>query len=462
MGVRRQKEQLELAFMVDDLGEARGATRQGTETPVATKQDESPTATERLMEEVCERTNAERALKRVRENKGSPGVDGMTVDQLGEHLKKHWPEIRGQLLAGTYKPQPVRRVEIPKPGGGMRKLGIPTVLDRFVQQAVMQVLQGRWDPTFSDHSFGFRPGRNAHQAVALAQGYIKEGYGVVVDIDLEKFFDRVNHDILMSRIAKRVSDKRMLKLIRAFLNSGMMENGLVSPVTEGTPQGGPLSPLVSNLLLDELDKELEKRGLHFVRFADDCNIYVRSERAGQRVMSSVERFLTKRLKLRVNKDKSAVGNPKDRKFLGFTFYGGSEPKRKISDKSLDRFKTRVREITGRSRGISIEKMVEELAKYLRGWVGYYRHCQTPSTLRDLDSWIRRRLRCMVWKQWKRGRTRYPELRKRGIDHVTAVTMSGSAHGPWRASTSRAMGRALPVSYFRTLGLPELRVAWIDA
>ena len=349
-------------------------------------------------------------------------------------------------------------MEIPKPGGGVRKLGIPTAVDRFIQQAVMQVLQSRWDSTFSEHSYGFRPGRSAHQAVARAQQYIAEGYGVVVDIDLEKFFDRVNHDILMSRIARRVADKRMLKLIRAFLNSGVMENGLVSPTDEGTPQGGPLSPLVSNLLLDELDKELEGRGLRFVRYADDCNIYVRSERAGQRVMNSIEKFLARRLKLRVNKEKSAVGSPKERKFLGFSFFGDKEPRRKISDKSMKRFKERIREISGRSRGISIEKMVEELAGYMRGWVGYYGFCETPTTLRDLNSWIRRRLRCVIWKQWKRGRTRYPEMRKRGVGHVTAAVMAGSAHGPWRASRSRAMGTALPVGYFRGLGLPEL-AAW---
>jgi RNA-directed DNA polymerase len=381
----------------------------------------------------------------------------MKVEELAGYLKERWPAIKEQLLEGTYKPQAVKRVEIPKPGGGMRKLGIPTAVDRFIQQAVMQVLQSRWDSTFSEHSYGFRPGRSAHQAVARAQQYIAEGYGVVVDIDLEKFFDRVNHDILMSRIARRVADKRMLKLIRAFLNSGVMENGLVSPTDEGTPQGGPLSPLVSNLLLDEMDKELERRGLRFVRYADDCNIYVRSERAGQRVMNSIEKFLARRLKLRVNKEKSAVGSPKERKFLGFSFFGDEKPRRKISDKSMKRFKERIREISGRSRGISIEKMVEELARYMRGWVGYYGFCETPTTLRDLNSWIRRRLRCVVWKQWKRGRTRYPEMRKRGVGHVTAAVMAGSAHGPWRASRSRAMGTALPVEYFRGLGLPELAV-----
>jgi len=457
MGGERQKNQLELAFMGDGRSEAPSSPVEGTEPSVTSRQGESPTRTEQLMEEVCEFENLMRALKRVEGNKGSPGIDGMRVDELRGALKKRWPVIREQLLRGTYKAQAVKRVEIPKPGGGIRKLGIPTAMDRFIQQAVMQVLQGRWDRTFSEHSYGFRPGRRAHQAVAQAQQYIREGYGVVVDIDLEKFFDRVNHDILMSRIARRVADKRMLKLIRAFLNSGVMENGLVSPTDEGTPQGGPLSPLVSNLLLDELDKELERRGLRFVRFADDCNIYVRSERAGHRVMESIEKFLTKGLKLRVNKEKSAVGSPKERKFLGFSFTGGKEPRRKVSDKSMKRFKDRIRELSGRSRGISIEKMVEELAVYMRGWIGYYGFCETPTTLQDLNKWIRRRLRCVVWKQWQRGSTRYPEMRKRGVDHLTAAVMAGSAHGPWRASLSRAMGTALPVAYFRKLGLPDLAV-----
>lgn len=458
MDGKRQKNQLELAFMGKRRSEAPTSSMKGTEPAVALRQTESPTRTEQLMEEVCERENLKQALKRVKGNKGSPGIDGMKVEELPGYLKERWPAIKEQLLGGTYKPRAVKRVEIPKPGGGVRKLGIPTAVDRFIQQAVMQVLQSRWDSTFSEHSYGFRPGRSAHQAVARAQQYIAEGYGVVVDIDLEKFFDRVNHDILMSRIARRVADKRMLKLIRAFLNSGVMENGLVSPTDEGTPQGGPLSPLVSNLLLDDLDKELERRGLRFVRYADDCNIYVRSERAGERVMNSIEKFLARRLKLRVNKEKSAVGSPKERKFLGFSFFGDKEPRRKISDKSMKRFKERIREISGRSRGISIEKMVAELAGYIRGWAGYYGFCETPTTLRDLDSWIRRRLRCVIWKQWKRGRTRYPEMRKRGVGHVTAAVMAGSAHGPWRASRSRAMGTALPVRYFRGLGLPEI-AAW---
>src|SRR6478736_2630251 len=319
---RRQNVQLKLDFRYTPMGEARTAETEAVEARPAVHATESPASTNRLMEEVCERENLKEALRRVKANKGSPGVDGITVNQLDDYLEQHWPAIREQLLSGTYKPKPVKRVEIPKPDGGVRKLGIPTVLDRFVQQAVMQVLQRQWDPTFSNHSYGFRPGRSAHQAVAQAQQYIAEGYRWCVDLDLEKFFDRVSHDKLMGQIVKRVEDKRLLKLIRAFLNAGVMENGLVSPSVEGTRQGCPLSPLLSNLVLDELDRELECRGHRFVRYADDCNIYVRSERAGQRVMQSISRFITQKLKLKVNEAKSAVARPQERKFLGFSFSAG--------------------------------------------------------------------------------------------------------------------------------------------
>jgi RNA-directed DNA polymerase len=319
----------------------------------------------------------------------------MTVGQLTPYLKQHWPAIREQLLSGTYEPKPVRRVEIAKPDGGVRKLGIPTVLDRFIQQAVMQVLQKRWDPTFSDHSYGFRPGRSAHQAVAQAQKYIAEGYSWVVDLDLEKFFDRVHHDKLMGQIVKRVEDKRLLKLIRAFLNAGVMENGLVSPSVEGTPQGGPLSPLLSNLVLDELDRALERRGLRFVRYADDSNIYVRSERAGQRVMDSVRRFIAQQLKLKVNEAKSAVARPQQRKFLGFSFTAGPEVKRVIAPKALDRFKQRIRDITRRAKGVSIETTIAELAPYMRGWRTYFGFCQTPEVMLYLTRWVRLRLRAAL-------------------------------------------------------------------
>ena len=343
MGSTRQKNrQMMLAFMEEGGSETPRTDCGGAEQSVSTCGPGTPAVNETLMEEVCEKNNLWKALKAVRSNKGSPGIDGMTVEQLGPHLEKHWLALRAQLLNGSYTPEPVRRVEIPKPDGGVRKLGIPTVLDRFVQQAVLQVLQSKWDGTFSQHSFGFRPKRSAHQAVAQAQEYIRQGRGWVVDLDLEKFFDKVNHDKLMGQVGKRVKDERMLKLIRAFLNAGVMEDGLVKPTDEGTPQGGPLSALLSNLVLDELDRRLEKRGHCFVRYADDCNIYVRSKQAGLRVMESVTRFITEKLKLKVNVSKSAVARPAERKFLGFSFTRGKEPKRRIAPKALDRFKAKVR------------------------------------------------------------------------------------------------------------------------
>jgi RNA-directed DNA polymerase len=398
---KQQNIQFELDFFSALTGEAREAGREEIEPPGATHGTENPASTNRLMEEVCERGNRREALRRVKANKGSPGVDGMTVDEITDYLQQHWPAIREQLLNGTYEPQPVMRMEIRKPdGGGMRKLGIPTVLDRVIQQAVMQVLQRRWDRTFSDHSYGFRPGRSAHQAVAQAQQYIAAGHGWCVDLDLEKFFDRVNHDKLMGQIAKRVEDKRLLKLIRAFLNAGVMENGLVSPSVEGTPQGGPLSPLLSNLVLDELDRELERRGHRFVRYADDCNIYVRSERAGQRVMESVTQFISQKLKLKVNEAKSAVARPQERKFLGFSFTAGPEVKRVIAPKALDRFKQRIREITGRAKSVSMKTTMEELAPYMRGWRSYFGFCETPEVLIGLTRWVRLRLRAALWRQWE--------------------------------------------------------------
>jgi RNA-directed DNA polymerase len=454
---KRQKNQLQqsLAFPETGRGEASESSRRGTESSVVTHTSESPASSDQLMEEICQAENCKQALARVKSNKGSPGVDGMTVEKLPDYLRQHWPEIREQLLSGTYKPQPVKRVEIPKPDGRMRKLGIPTALDRLIQQMVLQVLQGSWDPTFSEHSYGFRPGRSAHQAVAQAQRYIAEGYGWVVDLDLEKFFDRVNHDRLMARMAQRISDKRVLKLIRRFLQAGVMENGLMSPVDEGTPQGGPLSPLLSNIVLDELDRELERRGHRFVRYADDNNIYVGSERAGQRVMESITRYLTTKLKLKVNQTKSAVARPRDRKFLGFSFTGGEKPRRRIAPKAILRFQERIRELTCRTRGISMEQRVKELSEYLRGWRGYFGFCQTPSTLQPLDQWLRRRLRSVIWKQWKRGNRRFAELRKRTIGHDLAAKTAGSAHGPWHLANSPALAIALPNSYFDWLGLPRL-------
>jgi RNA-directed DNA polymerase len=452
---KRPKIQRFLAFTEESRSEAPTASAGGSESSAAGRKPEPPALPEKLMEEVCERKNLEEALRRVRANGGSPGIDRMTVDGLVDHLKQRWPAIREQLLSGTYEPQPVKRVEIPKPDGGVRKLGIPTALDRFIQQAVLQVLQRYWDRTFSPHSYGFRPRRSTHQAVAAAQGFIAAGHRWVVDLDLEKFFDRVNHDILMGRLAKRVRDPRLLRLIRAFLNAGVLEDGLVSPTDEGTPQGGPLSPLLSNIVLDDLDRELTRRGLHFARYADDCNIYVRSRRAGQRVMASVTRFLTAVLKLKVNEQKSAVARPWERKFLGFSFTTNRAPKRRIAPKALGRFKERVRELTRRKRGISLSQMVGQLTRYLQGWRGYFSYCETPSVLRDLDSWIHRRLRAVAWKQWRTGATKFAELRRRNVSRDLAAQTAASAHGAWRLSKSPALHYAFPTAFFTSLGLPKL-------
>jgi RNA-directed DNA polymerase len=452
----RQKTQYELALASAPKGEAPRRGGEGTEARAARADVERRTAVVGpSMEAVVERDNLKKALAQVRRNKGAPGVDAMSVDDLGAYLKDHWPTIRARLLDGTYRPQPVRRVEIPKASGGTRPLGIPTVLDRFIQQAVLQVLQADWDPTFSEHSYGFRPGRSAHQAVARAQECIARGHRWVVDLDLEKFFDRVNHDLLMGLVAQRVSDRRMLKLIRGFLVAGVLADGLVGPTDEGTPQGGPLSPLLSNLMLDVLDKELEERGHRFARYADDCNIYVRSRRAGERVMASVERFLAKRLKLRVNKAKSAVARPSARKFLGFSFTGGEQPRRRIAPQALARFKSRVRELTRRTRGATLARIVEDISRYLTGWRGYFGFCQTPSVLRRLDEWIRRRLRAIAWKQWRRGPRRFAELRRRGVGKDLAAQAAGSPHGPWRLSNSPALAIALPLAFFDSLGLASL-------
>jgi RNA-directed DNA polymerase len=451
----RQKNQVELNLDTGAEGETPSAAAQEAEARAARACLERPAVAGPSMEAVVERENLKKALAQAKRNKGSAGVDGMSVNDLPVYLKEHWPTIRAWLLDGTYKPQPVRRVEIPKASGGTRPLGIPTVLDRFIQQAMMQVLQADWDPAFSEASFGFRPKHSAHQAVERAQAYIASGYGIVVDIDLEKFFDRVNHDILMGLVAKRVADKRILKLIRGFLTAGVMEGGLVSPTEEGTPQGGPLSPLLSNLMLDVLDKELEKRGHRFVRYADDCNIYVRSLRAGERVMAGIEKFLAKRLKLKVNKAKSAVAKSRVRKFLGFSYTSGKEPRRRVAPQALARFKARVRELTRRTRGQSLARIVKELSVYLRGWLGYFGFCQTPSVLRALDEWIRRRLRAIAWKQWKHGYARFAELRRRGVGRDLAAQTAGSPHGPWWLANSPALTIAMPNGFFRSLGLASV-------
>ena len=438
----------------DPKGEAGGVEESVRQVTSASEETEPLKSA--MMEEVVQRENLKKALKRVRANKGSPGIDGITVEELKDYLREHWPKIREQLLHGQYKPQPVKQVMIPKPGGGTRMLGIPTVVDRFIQQALLQVLTPIYDPTFSAHSYGFRPGRSAHQAVKRAKEYIEMGHDWVVDIDLEKCFDRINHDILMGRIARRITDKRILRLIRRYLQAGIMVNGVVQERYAGTPQGGPLSPLLSNILLDELDKELERRGHKFCRYADDCNIYVRSERAGKRVMDSVENFLSRRLRLKVNRGKSAVAKPQDRQFLGFSFTSGRKLKIKLSTKALKSVKHRVRQITRRSRGISLLQVIKELSQYLKGWLGYYRLIETPTVLRDLDSWIRRRLRCYVMKRWINNcHTRYKGLRALGVSDYSARPVAGSHKGPWNLSNMKPVKVAMPNRFFAQRGLLSL-------
>jgi RNA-directed DNA polymerase len=444
-----------LAFTEEGRSEAPKASPEGTEALTAKGETERPASHGQWMEEVCERKNCWQAYQRVQANQGSPGIDGRKVGDLSVYLKQYGPSLREQLLRGTYQPQPVRRVEIPKPDGGVRKLGIPTVLDRWIQQAVLQVLQRRGDPTFSDHSQGFRPKRSAHPAIAKAQQYIAAGHRWVIDLDLEKFLDGVNHDQRMAAIARRVTDQRVLRWIGAFLKVGVRENGLVSPAEAGTPQGGPLSPLLSNIVLDELDRELERRTHRFVRYADDCNIYVRSQPAGQRVMAHVTGFLTRRLQLQVHEAKSAVARPETRKFLGFRCSNNKEPKRGISPKALLRCKQKIRERTRRTRGIGLEQMTKELAAYLRGWKSYLGFCPTPSLLQALDKWIGHRLRSMIWKQGKRGQRRYAQLRHLGVAQDLAATTAGRPLGPWRLAHRPALSYALPLTSFDSLGLPRL-------
>lgn len=411
---------------------------------------ENPTGTTRLMDRIIAPENLRAAIRRVRKNKGAPGVDGMTVNELGAHLRANWQTIREQLLTGTYEPDAVRRHEIKKDGGGIRVLGIPTVVDRFIQQAVLQVLQAEWDGTFSGASYGFRPGRSTRQAVERARDYYREGCRWVVDVDLEKFFDRVNHSKLMSLVRARVDDERVNRLISRFLKAGMLTGDVMIPRGEGTPQGGPLSPLLANLLLDQLDKELEKRQHRFVRYADDCNIYIKSRRAGQRVMTSITEYLDRHLKLKVNEAKSAVARPRERSFLGFSI--GREAGVRLSEKTLKRVKARIREFTQRTRGRSLRQVIGELGKYMRGWLAYYSYA-TGDQFRMLQAWLTRRLRCYQWKQW--GGRGYRELRKRGVSRDLAWNTSKSAHGPWRISMSPALSIALPTRYFLKLGLPLL-------
>ena len=426
----------------------------GDETAIGEKVEDISVCGKGVMERMLSRKNMFSALKRVRKNGGSPGVDGVTVEELSEQLRRQWPRIKEEIQAGKYKPQPILRVEIPKEGGGKRLLGIPTVIDRLIQQALMQVLQSDWDKTFSNYSYGFRPGRSAHQAVAQAQTYINSDYKWVVDIDLEKFFDTVNHDVMMVRVKRWVSDRAILKLIHRFLAASVSVEGNLEKRRAGCPQGGPLSPLLANLLLDDLDKELERRGHHFVRYADDCNIYMRSQRAGERLMVSITKFLSKKLKLKVNESKSAVDRPWNRKFLGFTVTSREkEKRRKVSEPAIKKLKRNVRAITRRTRGRNIQTIINELSKYLLGWRAYFGFAQVKSPIIDLDKWIRRRLRCYLLKQW--GRRGYRELRRRGVTVKLSWYTFKSAHGPWRLSKSPALSYALPGRYFTSLGLVSL-------
>jgi group II intron reverse transcriptase/maturase len=408
-----------------------------------------------LLAQVLAKANMEAAWKRVKSNRGSAGVDGLSIAETAEHLRAHWPGIRASLLDGSYRPLPVRRVQIPTPDGGVRELGIPTVTDRLIQQALLQVLQPRIDPTFSEHSYGFRPGRRAHDAVVDAQRYVQDGYRVVVDVDLEKFFDRVNHDILMERLARRIDDKAVLRLIRRYLVAGIMDGGVVMARYEGTPQGGPLSPLLANVLLDEVDRELERRGHRFVRYADDCNVYVRSRRAGERVLEGL-RKLYGRLHLKVNESKTAVAAASRRKFLGYTFwYGlGGEVKCRVADKVLKTFKQRIRQITRRSGGRSLPEITERLRAYLPGWKAYFRLAQTPKVFRELDEWIRHRLRAVQLKHWRRGTTMYRELKAMGASEADARKVAANSRCWWRNSRM-ALNRAMPIAYFDRLGVPRL-------
>ncbi len=438
-------------------GSRRKQQEEGTgASSVAARREQSRSESEQMMEAVVARENLLSAYQRVMSNKGAAGVDRMTVEQLKAHLQKHWVYIKEELLSGRYQPQPVLGVEIPKPGGhGVRQLGIPTVVDRLIQQALHQVLSPLFDPDFSESSYGFRAGRSAHQAVKQARQYVTEGRRWVVDIDLEKFFDRVNHDILMSRVARKVGDKRVLGLIRRYLQAGLMSEGVVSPRVEGTPQGGPLSPLLSNILLDELDKELERRGHKFCRYADDCNIYVRSRAAGERVIKSVTSFLSQRLRLRVNAEKSAVARPWQRKFLGYSMTWHKQPRLKVADASIQRLKVKLRALFRAGRGRSLQRFIEELTPVLRGWVNYFRLAEVKGIFEELDGWLRRKLRCLLWRQWKRNFTRAKALMRRGLEKVRAWKSATNGRGPWWNAGASHMNEAFPKSFFDRMGLVSL-------
>jgi group II intron reverse transcriptase/maturase len=406
--------------------------------------------------------NMLKALRAVETNRGAGGIDGMEVGQLRGFLKEHWAGIKERLLTGSYEPQPVRRVDIPKPGGGTRMLGIPTVLDRLIQQAIHQILSPIWEGEFSEHSYGFRPGRSAAQAVRAAQGHVNAGKRWVVDLDLEKFFDRVNHDVLMARVARRVNDRRMLALIRGYLKSGILAGGVVEARTEGTPQGGPLSPLLSNILLDDLDRELERRGHRFCRYADDCNVYVGSRAAGERVMRTLTRFLKEHLRLSVNLTKSAVDRPWTRKFLGFSFTSQRVSRIKAAPQSVERFRDKLRQRFREGRGRDLRRFLEELQPQLRGWAGYFSIAETRGVFDELDQWIRRKLRCMEWRKWKRPRRRLQRLTALGLDRERAQSSAFNGRGPWWNAGASHMNVALPTAYFRKLGLVSLmeEVNWL--
>lgn len=463
MGVKRQQggKDRQLSLFDDDPASPRpGAGGDGGTGPAAYGERQAPTAlnparalTEHLMEEVCQPENLNQAYRRVKANKGAPGVDGMTLRDLESWLREHKEALIASLLDGSYQPQPVRGVEIPKPGGGVRQLGIPTVVDRLVQQAILQVLDPLLDPTFSASSYGFRPGRSAHDALAAARQYVADGRLIVVDIDLEKFFDRVNHDMLMARLARRIADKRLLRIIRRFLQAGMMTSGVCVARNEGTPQGGPLSPLLANLLLDDLDKELEKRGHCFCRYADDCNIYVQTKAAGQRVMAGVTKFLESKLKLRVNRDKSAVAFIQDRKFLGHRLLTGGGLG--IAPVSLQRAKARIRQITRRNRGVELKRMISELNSFLTGWVTYFRHAACRSHLQRLDEWLRRKLRCVRLKQRKRSKPIADFLQDLGVPAWRAWLLALSGKGWWRMAGTPQACEAMNLTWFQTQGLVRL-------
>jgi RNA-directed DNA polymerase len=454
-----QQKTSQLALNLEGKGEAQSDQAQGTEAQPATPRA-IPLAHD-LMEAVVAAENMRDALRRDRANKGSPGVDGMTVGELEAHLRDAWAKLREELLAGKYRPSPIRRVEIPKPDGGTRELGIPTVVDRLIQQSLLQVLDPIFDPTLSPSSYGFRPGKSAHQALEAARQHVAAGYDWVVDLDLEKFFDRVNHDMLMGRLANRIGDKRVLRLIRAYLEAGVLMDGVAITRDEGTPQGGPLSPLLANILLDDLDKLLERRGHRFCRYADDCNIYVQSERAGQRVMASVTDFLERKLKLKVNRSKSAVAKPKARKFLGQRILGGRENTYLgVHPKSVLRAKRRIRQTTRRNRGVSLGRVLSELGSFTDGWVAYHRYARCSTLLQSLDEWIRRRLRVYVWKQWKTWRHRAEQMRRAGVPRFLAYGVAINNAGPWRSAGTPAMTRALTNARLSSLGFASLAERYV--